>query len=360
MTLPIFSFPALSKPKYIHILFLGFFAFSCHSARAQDTSTPPSTLGRINIMEENDYFGSHDDKDYTQGARVSYLSGPVTSNGTWDQPFGFFNDNFSIFDGSDRKIKYEWTIVGQSLFTPTNLDRTIPNPHDRPYAGWLYTGGSLLQESNQGSHHTLENAELLMGVVGPAAFGSVTQNDFHQLIGDTPSLGWEDQLKNEPGFVASYERKWRFQQPLIGHLTVDAIPELGGSGGNIFTYGEASTMVRFGKNLAADYGSDRIRPGLSGTGWFDPDQMDGNLGWYLFLGSQGRVVGHNIFLDGNTFADSPSVEHRIFVEDFMTGASVFWSSNVRIDFTLTERTKEFYGQRGSPNRFGGLNLAFQI
>jgi len=341
------------------LVLLGIIILSAHPVRADDAASV-DTSGRVIITEENDYFGSHDDKDYTQGARLSYLSGPVTPNGWWDGPFSFLSDNLPIFDGSDRKRKYEWTVVGQSLFTPTDLSRTNPSPHDRPYAGWLYTGGSLLQESKHDSHYTLENAELLAGVVGPAAFGNVTQNDFHQFIGDSQSLGWTDQIRNEPGFVASYERKWRFEQPLVGNLAVDAIPELGASAGNIFTYGEAGGMVRFGQNLAADYGADRIRPSLSGTGWFDPDKLNGNLGWYLFFGTQGRAVAHNIFLDGNSFESSPSVDKRLFVEDFLAGASVFWSSSVRVDFTITERTKEFYGQEGAPNRFGGINFVVEM
>jgi len=313
-------------------------------------------FGRLNIMEENDYFGSNDDRHYTQGARLSYLTGPVTPDGFWDQPFGLVEDNTPFFDGGDRKRKYEWTIVGQSIFTPTNLERTNQVPGARPYAAWLYTGASILQDTNQGSYHTLENVELLGGVVGPAAFGDVTQNDFHQFIGDSTSLGWHNQLHDEPGLVLTYERKWRFQQPLIGNLAVDAIPEVGGTGGNILTYGETGGMVRFGQNLGADYGPDRIRPSLSGTGWFDANQLDGDLGWYLFAGTQGRAVARNIFLDGNTFASSPSVEKRDLVADFMLGASLFWSAAARVDVTWTERTKEFYSQEGTPDRFGGINL----
>ena len=328
--------------------------------RADDSAPTISTSGRVNLMEENDYFASHDDRHYTQGMRASYLSGPVTPDGSWDQPYEFLNDNLPIFDGSDRKRKYEWTVLGQSIFTPTNTSVVDPSPRQRPYAAWLYTGASLLQETDHGSYHTLENAELLMGVVGPAALGGITQNNFHQFIGDTSALGWKNQLQNEPGLIATYERKWRFQQPLIGNLAIDAIPEIGASGGNVLTYGETGGMVRFGQNLAADYGSDRIRPSLSGTGWFDPDQLDGDLGWYIFVGTQGRAVAHNMFLQGNTFTASPGVDARPLVADFMGGASLFWSSDVRIDFTVTERTKEFYGQQGAPNRFGGINVTFQL
>jgi hypothetical protein len=316
--------------------------------------------GRLTVMEENDSFVSHDDRHYTQGLRVAYLSGPVDPHSGWDRPYAWLSRNLLIFNGGERKRHYDWTIVGQSIFTPANTLRVDPSPKDRPYAAWLYTGVGLLQETGHGSHHTLENAELLMGVVGPAALGALTQNDFHQFIGVRSSLGWKNQLKNEPGFVVSYERKWRFQKTLLGNLAVDVIPELGVSGGNVLTYGQTGVMVRFGRNLAADYGPNRLRPSLSGTGWFDPDKLNGKLGWSLYAGTQGRAVGHNIFLDGSTFESSPSVSKRVFVADFMGGASLFWSSAARLDFTVIQRTKEFDEQQGTPDRFGGINFTIQF
>jgi hypothetical protein len=63
------------------------------------------------------------------------------------------------------------------------------------------------------------------------------------------------------------------------------------------------------------------------------------------IGAQGRAVAHNIFLDGNTFRQSPSVRKRVFVGDLETGFSVFWSSAVRLDFAAVRRTKEFFGQQ---------------
>ena len=325
--------------------------------RAEDQLSDQRDSGRIIVIEENDKFASSHDRHYTQGLRAAYVSGFVTPDGAWDQPFGWLADNVPIFAGADRHRKYEWTVIGQNIFTPTNTARANPSPKDSPYAAWLYTGVGLLQETTHESYHTLENVELLAGVVGPAALGGVTQNDFHQFVGTTSSEGWKNQLHNEPGLVASYERKWRVQQPLIGGLVVDAIPELGVSVGNILTYGEAGGIVRFGQNLAADYGVDRIRPSLSGTGWFDSSQLDGAPGWYVFFGAQGRAVGRNIFLDGNSFTSSPSVDKKTLVADIVGGASLFWSSAARFDFTITQRTKEFCGRQGRADRFGSLTFS---
>lgn len=324
------------------------------------SAPPPSqSSSRLTLIEENDRWVSDDDGHYTQGARLSYLSDPVTRGRFWDQPFDLIENTLPVFGGGDPQRRYT-LMFGQSIFTPHDTQNTVPSGQDRPYAAWFYTGIGLLQETRHAGHNTLEHMELLGGVVGRWALGGITQNDFHQFIGVNPSQGWLNQLSNEPGFVLSYERKWRFQQSLYGNLAVDIIPEIGVSGGNILTYGAAGGLVRLGQNLGADYGPNRIRPSLSGTDWFDPDQLDGAFGWYIFAGTQGRAVARNIFLDGNTFASSPHVGKKPLVADFLGGAALFWSDAIRLDFTATQRTQEFYGQRAEPDRFGGVNLSIKF
>ncbi len=311
--------------------------------------------GRVTLIEENDAFASRDDRHYTQGLRLSYLSGAVSPGGFWDSPFDWLAGPLPVFAGNadSRKRKIEWIILGQSLFTPARLEPANPDPRDRPYAGWLYTGASLLQD--QGGH-SLERLELLLGVVGPSALGKQTQNDFHQIIEVGQSHGWGHQLQDEPGLVLSYERDWRFELPLAFGVAVDAVPELGASLGNVLTYGEAGGILRIGQNLGADYGPTHIRPSQSGGGWFDADRMDSPIGWYAFVGAQGRAVGRNIFLDGNSWQQSRSVDKKPLVGDLVWGAALFWSDRLRVDFTVTDRSKEFYGQK-FPDRFGMITLS---
>jgi lipid A 3-O-deacylase len=317
--------------------------------------------GRITVTEENDSLFSRDDRHYTQGIRFSYLSSRVTPGENWEWPFRQFSQFLPVFETDGPAVrKYDWTVLGQSMFTPTNIAVTTPSPSDRPYAGWLYTGVGLLQETALPKHHRLENLELLLGIVGPGSLAAETQNDWHQFIGAGPARGWSHQLKNEPGLVLSYERKWRFQQPLDHGLTVDAIPEAGISGGNVLTYGQVSGLLRFGSNLGADYGPTHIRPSLSGTGWFNKEQLEGDWGWYFFAGAQGRAVARNIFLDGNSFASSPRVDKKPLVGDLMIGASVFWSDMAKLDLTFTKRSKEFYSQSGHADLFSGVNASLRF
>ncbi len=146
----IFSFFSCPQKCFLSAAVFILGASICLPVYAEDLPPDTSDFGRIIVMEENDKFGSSDDRHYTQGMRAAYLSRQITPDGSWDQPYGLLSDALPIFDGSDRKRKYEWTVVGQSIFTPTNTLSASPSTKDRPYAAWLYTGVSLLQEHSTG------------------------------------------------------------------------------------------------------------------------------------------------------------------------------------------------------------------
>jgi len=312
---------------------------------------------RISILEENDSLYSSSDKHYTQGLRLSNLGPEIDAQSHWNGVFDLGASVAPIFGGSDpAPTRRASLILGQSIFTPTKLSINPPDPTDRPYGGWLYVGASLLQENHQSM---LESLELDVGVVGPGAFGKQVQNNFHQFIGVPRSRGWGDEIQTEPGLMLSYQRLWRI--PVVGNATLglDVVPQAGATVGNVFTYGSAGGTLRIGKNLQADYGQARIRPALSGTDYFDPSHLDGELGYYIFAGVEGRAVGRNIFLDGNSFRQSPSIDKEPLVGDLQAGFSLFWSNKWRIDASTVRRSREFVGQ-SSPDVIGTAMITFSM
>jgi lipid A 3-O-deacylase len=316
---------------------------------------PPAESGRITLIEENDALAPRPtDRWYTQGFELNYLSAPIPGTG-----FAALLPSSYLDPGSFRTQRFE-LVFGQSIFTPENVTLNPPDPRDRPYAGWLYAGAGLYQETDR---HSLDHLQLLLGVVGPAALGEQVQNGFHDLINGLVSqhtaAGWGSQLSNEPGVVLTYEHKWRWGTPIGSGLAVDVVPDIGVTVGNVFTYAETGGILRIGQNLNADYGPARIKPALSGTTWFDPSQLQGPVGWYFFVGAAGRVVARNIFLDGNTFVNSARVEKEPLVGDLSGGLSFFWADRAKLDFVLTWRSKEFVGQ-SEPDRYGGINIAFKL
>jgi hypothetical protein len=314
---------------------------------------------RFGIIEENDSILFDSDRYYTQGLQLNYLGETVAPTSGWAAPFDFLSNNIGnlgVFpSGAHTDRRYELTF-GQEIYTPSNIHRNHPDTDDRPYAGWLYGGIGLIQDTD---HRQLDHLELQLGVVGPASFANQVQNDWHQFIGVQEAKGWNNQVSNEPGVMLSYEHKWRFLQAFGDGFAVDAIPELGATVGNVMTYAEASTMFRFGRNLEADYGPERMRPALSGTNYFDSSALDGPFGFYFYAGAQGRAVARNIFLDGNTFEDSSSVDKKVFVGDLIGGLSLFWSDRVKLDTSVIYRSKEFSGQQDN-EKYAGFNLTFGL
>jgi hypothetical protein len=348
-----------------YLLLIGFALLGVQAAQAADVDAPaaappavqpvPSGPGRITIISENDayYFPNPTDQWYTGGTEFRYLSPPIgLAAGAPLAP------NF-LGQGAIRQQRYE-LLFGQEIFTPVNLALNPPDATDRPYAAWLYAGAGLYQ---QYANRSLDHFEVQVGVVGPAALGEQVQNGVHSILtslglSQHQAMGWDYQLKNEPGFVVSYDHKWRFGMPVGAGLSVDAIPEVGATVGNVYTYAETGTLLRFGRNLNADYGPAHMQPSLSGGSWFDPSELNGAFGWYVFAGGQVRAVARNIFLDGNSFVQSPSVEKYPIVADLSSGVSLFWGDIAKVDFVLIWRSKEFVGQ-SAPDRYGGINISFR-
>ncbi len=325
-----------------------------HAAAQQTAASPDTQPSRFTALEENDSLFFNSDKHYTQGLRLSDLLGGSPAPGSlWEDGFDLlsFGPFFQGGAGIDRKTAI---LAGQSIFTPKNLSLKPPDPKDRPYAGWLYGGVSMLQDNplSFDNAHMLENFEIDFGMVGPGALGELAQNTFHQFIGAQQAKGWSDQIQQEFGGMVSYERMWRL--PLLGAdepgdgVGIDIVPEIGATAGNIFTYGDVGGMLRIGHGLGADYGPVRVRPALSGTDYFNQAGLEEHdHGWYFFIGTQGRAVGRNVFLDGNNFRTSRSVPKKDFVGDAETGVALLWSRSLRVDISVTTRSEEFHGQHGS-------------
>lgn len=302
--------------------------------------------GTFSLTFENDIFTGRDD-GYTSGVRGSWTTGADKI------PFllrPIANAIPTFPKEGNKRVSYGF---GQSMYTPDDIKLYDLQPEDRPYAGWLY--GSVGLISDTGSQY--DTLELTLGVVGPASLAKHTQRLVHQNITDSPEpRGWYHQLDNEPGIIVSYDRKWRsfYQFSALGH-GVDFTPHMGASLGNVLTDVKTGATVRIGRNLPADYGPPRIRPSLAGSDYFIATR---GLGWYLFAGVEGRYVARNIFLDGNTFSDSHSVDKEHWVGDIQTGFAVTYN-RWRIAYTHVFRSRE-YETQDEAESFGAVTFSRQF
>jgi len=307
----------------------------------------------IGLQFENDFFGGGTDRHFSHGTRIECLTPPVqVITDAADKLPWFTTEKARSDDLNELEARVSFSL-GQNIYTPEDTLASQLIKDDRPYAGWLYMGFGLV--ANQGVNR-YDKLELEIGLVGPYSFAEDVQTFWHSLFGLQVPNGWDNQLKTEPGVVLYYEQTRRYErQNVCLGLNADVLPHFGGALGNIFTYAAAGVTFRIGSNLSDDFGPPRIRPSLPGSAYFHPER---GFNWYLFAGLEGRAILHNIFLDGNTFKESQSVDKKYVVGDLQAGLVVQWS-RFRITYTQIFRTKEFDGQdRG--DIYGSLSLSYHF
>jgi lipid A 3-O-deacylase len=318
-------------------------------------SVPDEQTGFLSVTEEDDSFsnpfGPHTDRHYTAGLKVCLFGGDDCMPAVTNALNGFFPKVGIQPQASDLGL----IIVGQNIYTPSNLSNSAPIKTDRPYAGWLYTG-AIYQRRGEFAPNlaTMENFEINLGVVGPDSIAEEAQKTVHRwwYPNDVPQ-GWGNQIKNEPGLVLKYERLWRLSSTTNTMHYVDVIPRIGGDLGNVFTLATAGSMLRMGYNLPPDFGPQLIdSPGSANGGL--TRQKPWSFG-YAFGALDGRAVGHDITLDGNSFQSSQSVQKNIFVADVSWGVALQVIPHVELTYTRIIRTEEFRGQQGN-DVFGSFEL----
>ena len=336
-----------SRPLFATVLIVG----TAGLARAGDDAAKdkeksdarPSTFG---VQVENDLFGDGHDRYYTNGVQLTFSSGDRFVP-DW---YKMLLDRIPGITADDDK---QYVVaLGQQMFTPQDTTRTDPDPTDRPYAGWLF--GSLGAVVTSKGSDLVQNVSLDLGVVGPASLAGYTQRRWHTLIGVPLPRGWGKQLHNEPGVLLTYQARERL--PILDDgnpVELDVLPSAGVALGNVLTQGSLGVAVRFGRNLSLTYGPAFIRPSLPAAAIV---RRKGEFGWNFFAGVEGRAVGHNIFLDGNTFGASRSVDKKNLVLDWQAGVEVILGS-ARLTFTQILRSPEFAGQHKA-TKFGSLSLSY--
>lgn len=315
-------------------------------ATAQDFAGDPASGWGGSLTVENDMFVpglDGTDRYFTQGLRATLLlpegDGPLAPLvKRWLPGTG---------EASDWRVRQTFSI-GQNMYTPEDKVRLDPNPNDRPYAGWLYLSSSTIAYSER----QMASLELQIGVVGPAALAGRTQNWWHGII-DAPSVnGWDHELHNEPGLNLYGEWRRRLTSDPRDGWGGDIIGVGTAALGNVETSAGLGGLIRLGYNLDDDFGPPRLRPGAAATEFFD----GGGLALQLFVGAHARAVGRDIFLDGNTFRDSPSVNKETFVPELTAGVAAR-IGHFRLGYQYIWRDEEFEGQAGA-SRSGALTLTY--
>lgn len=324
------------------------------------TSDTKSKLWNANLYFENDLF-AETDQNYTNGIRFALVSPDLKDFKSeklnpWldavSEKLDFLHPESQGCTTCGERNNNIVFSIGQTMFTPTTIDATELLEDERPYAGWLFLGLAFHSRSEL----SMNSFELQTGIVGPSARGKEAQDWVHDVRGFDRFLGWHNQLRDEIGINVIYEHKRKhFLYESDTNLSSDVIGHAGWSLGNVATYANLGAELRFGRNIPNDFGTSAVRSGGDNSAPYSNWQRSHDWGLHGFVSFDARLVARDIFLDGNTFKSSHSVDKETFVVDAAIGLS-FTYDYLKVSYAHIFRTKEFEGQP-HPHNYGSLSIA---
>jgi len=336
-------------------LFLVLSIIISSNARAEDL--PEKNLHTFSIYLENDYFAGKDG-EYSNGLKLTWSSSIKDQypKDVWPHRWLYPLVRHIPFEKYPDRKKNITFAFGQNIYTPEDIEAEEVVEDERPYAGITYL--------SLGFHSRLEremdSIEVSLGLVGPNSYAEQCQKAVHRVFDDIQPKGWDNQLNNEPVLEIVYEHKKKIiQTGITGGFGQDLILNTGGGLGNALTYYNLGLAYRIGWNMPNDFGIFPIRPISSFNGSFDEKDprsaKNSKIGVQFFASVEGRAVLYNIFLDGNTFTDSHSVNKKPVVGDFVTGIDVSMG-NAQLSFALVHRSKE-YETQSEAQKFASINFS---
>lgn len=246
---------------------------------------------------DNDIFvGS--DGGYTNGLYFSWYELPKSTDQVpKTQPWYYRVQRYLTHAGDSGLEALTWSF-GQTMITPSDIQRTPPDERDTPYAGLLLWQGTVLFVRDDFT----EFSTLFLGAVGPISLAEHSQKLVHSITGSDEPMGWNYQLRNEPLLGLRYGRFWQNAHKYAHGREFDIVTGVQGGFGNFISSVEAAAYYRIGSNLQSSYSV----LALASNREINPIAHSG--GWFAYIGASVQYALNNVLLDGNTFRASPSVD----------------------------------------------------
>jgi hypothetical protein len=236
---------------------------------------------------------------------------------------------------SDYYINF--ALVNQ-IFTPEDITKKELIVDDRPYAGWSFIETGF----HKSTKDSLQSIYLQLGFVGPLSQAEEIQKYIHELTGSDLPQGWENQLKNEFGVNLRYVYNWRYSYDFDTFESA-IVPYVEGDFGNISIQGTGGITARVGWNIPKDFGMSTIATGSeAGISTYNNRQNRFAKRWSFALNFNisGSAIARDIFLDGNTFVASHSVDKRYFVGSGGLGFTARYK-HFSLDYYFQKHTKHY-------------------
>lgn len=301
----------------------------------------------VSFTLDNDLFLG-DDGGYTNGLYLAFYDSEKQA--THPEPSWLLTPlQWSIRDTSTVTAISAYTL-GQTMVTPADITVTLPDKNDMPYAGLLFINSTFLSVNT----NYADKIGVTLGVLGPLSLAEQSQKLIHKMLGSEEPKGWDTQLENELVFQLDRARAWQFWQSNDQRWDLVTLADL--TLGTISSAINAGAMIRYGTRLSDSYATTLF----GNTRTTNPISIAGS--WNLYAGIKAGYKFNDIFMDGNTYRDSHSIEYKHESVGVMLGFTFSWDG-YSLALAATD-SNLLVGKSGYPSesdaRFGTLTLAIQL
>lgn len=287
--------------------------------------------GSISLSIDNDGFlGS--DRGYTNGLFFKFNS-PSTIDIERSSPL--LLKTVGSWLSLHPQTKKNWGItVGQQIWTPADITSAVEGENDRPYTGFLFIEANIFEFSAD----TANKYSLMLGAVGPDAFGENSQKSVHSLIGSPKPMGWARQIENQTVFNFAYEAQrllsrsqgWRdkdFDSGLSARINV----------GNYQSEVALGSTFRWGTSLHESFASVGTMPG----NYLDVSALStSRSGQFYYLSVEGRYRFQDITIDGARPKHLFDVNTEHWQATISTGV-VYYQESWGLAFSIITSTPDY-------------------
>lgn len=327
--------------SFIFFLFPPIFVYACdvHEKRAF-----------ASLTFENDIFFK-DDGLYSNGLFITWGYNHINALDEQNLPawIASFAQKTHLTSKNNKHYAVSYGF-GHLLQTPIDISDQELVEEDAPYVGLLAWDMNLFAYDDLIS----DEVGLILGAVGPMAGGKYIQSIVHDWTGGREPQGWQHQINNELVFRVQARRTWRLYESsnfLNGQF--DFLVGIDGGVGNLRSDLATGIGIRFGHQLNNNFSSASVFPVQKFSGF-----NASPYGWHLFFNVSASYVANDIFINGNTFSNSHSVEliHPQAAISAGLMANIYDSS---VMFTMLQSSDEYLGQTQT-SRFGSITITYHF
>lgn len=292
---------------------------------------------------------SNTDREYTHGMAFAVERDDAPGWG------GLFGDiptcGVKADRDADRDAEQDWDPnegclgtrleAGQKIFTP-NFRNPAPAAPERPFAGWLFGGVTARYQTAQ----SMRSVHVKLGVTGPPSLGEAFQRNLHRLVDMADPEGWNEQLAFEPGLLVQYGEARQLElRSDDGHRIADLVLASDVSVGNVRTSVRGEVAGRIGYRLPHPWR-------LSGN------QTSGDerpFALYATATLRRQYTLRDLFLDGSTFENSPSVAKYPFTGSLAIGFGLRYG-DLRVTYATVSEDR-LYETQPRPHLYHSIGIA---